>query len=71
MQIRRDKIPINSAKDFEVIAERLLFNLFDTSTTSQIIESACKVVLFLIAADSFSFAIVTEVYRMRFLRIVG
>ena len=53
------------------IAERLLFNLFDISTTSQIIESACKIVLFLIVADCFSFAIVTEVYCMRFLRILG
>ena len=60
-----------STKGFEDIPEMFLFNLFDTSTTSQIIESACKVVLFLIAADCFSFVIVTEVYCMRFLRIAG
>ena len=68
---KRDKIPIHSTKDFEDIAERHLFNLFDISTTSQIIESACKVILFLIVADCFSFVIVTEVYYMRFLRILG
>ena len=70
MPIRRDKIPIPSTKDFEDIAERLLFNLFDISTASQIIESACKIVLLLIAADRFSFVIVTKVYYMRFLRIL-
>ena len=58
------KILINSTKDFEDITETLLFNLFDILTTSQIIESACKIVLFLIAADCFSFVIVTEVYCM-------
>ena len=58
LQIRRDKIPIHSTKDFEDIAERLLFNLFDISTTSQITESACKIVLSLIAADCFLFVIV-------------
>ena len=69
LQIRRDKIPIHSNKGFDDIAERFLFNLFDTSTISQITESACKIVLFLIAADCFSFAVVAEVYCMRFLRI--
>ena len=71
LQIRRYKIPIHSTKGFEDIAERFLFNLFDTSTISQITESACKIVLFLIAADCFSFVIVTEVYCMQFLRILG
>ena len=71
MQIRRDKIPINFTKYFEDISERLLFNLFDISTASQIIESACEIVLFFIAADYFSFVAVTEVYCMRFLRILG
>ena len=71
LQIRRDKIAIHSTKDFENIAERLLFNLLAISTTSQIIESACKTVLLLIAADCFSFVIVTEVYCMPFLRILG
>ena len=69
--MRRDKIPIHSTKDFEDIAERLLFNLFDISTTSKIIGNACKIVLFLIAADCFSFVIVTEVYCIQFLRILG
>ena len=71
LQIRRDKIPIHSTKGFEDIAERFLFNLFDTSTISQIIESACKIVLLLIAADCFSFVIVAEVYCIQFLRILG
>ena len=71
--MRRDKIPIHPTKDFEDITERPLFSLFDILTTSQIIESACKIVLFLIVvdADCFSFVIVTEVYCMRFLRILG
>ena len=46
---RKDKIPIHSTKGFEDITERFLFSLFDTSTTSQIIESVCKIVLLLIA----------------------
>ena len=71
LQIRRDKIQFPSTKGFVDIAERLLFNLFGTSTTSQITESAYKIILFLIAADCFSFAIVTEVYCIRFLRILG
>ena len=71
LQIRRDKISICSTKGFVNIADRFLFNLFGTSTASQIIESACKIALFLIAADCFSFAIVTEVYCMRCLRILG
>ena len=63
LQIRRDKIQFPSTKGFVDIAERLLFNLFGTSTTSQITESACKIVFFfLIAADCFSFVIITEVY---------
>ena len=71
LQIRRNKIPIRSTKGCVDIAERFLFNLFGTSTASQIIESACKIAFFLIAADCFSFAIVTEVYYMRCLRILG
>ena len=54
---------IHSTKDFVDIAKRFLFNLFDTST-SQIIEIACKIVLFLIGADCFSSIIITEVYCM-------
>ena len=46
---RKDKIPIHSIKGFEDITERFLFSLFDTSTTSQIIESVYKIVLLLIA----------------------
>ena len=69
--MRRDKISIHSTKDFEDITERLLLNSFDILTRSQIIESACKIVLFLIAADCFSFVIVTEVYCMGFLRVLG
>ena len=60
-----------STNGFEDISEIFLFNLFDTSTTSQIIESACKKVLFLMAVDCFSFVIVTEVYCMQFLRTLG
>ena len=71
LQDRKDKIPIYSTIDFEDITERFFFSLFDTLTTSQIIESVCIVVLFLIAADCFSVIIVTEVFFMRFLRIVG
>ena len=48
-----------------------LFSLFETSTTSQIIESVCKISLFLIAGDCFSVIIVTEIFFMQFLRIVG
>ena len=70
LQYRRDKIPIHSTKDFEDITERLLFSLFDTSNKSQIIEIICKIILFLIAAECFSVIIVTEVFCMRFLRIV-
>ena len=71
LQIRRDKIPIHSTKGFQDFAESFLFNLFDTSTISQMIESACKIVLVLKAADCFSFVTVGEVYCMRFLRILG
>ena len=39
-----------------------MFSLFDTSTTSKIIESVCKIVLFLIVADYFSVIIVTEAF---------
>ena len=53
------------------IFQRFLFSLFDTSTTSQIIEGVCKIVLILTAANCFSVIIVTEVFCMRFLRIVG
>ena len=59
---RKDKIPIHSIKGFEDITDRFLFSLFDTSTTSQIIESVCKIVLLLIAADCFSVIIVIEVF---------
>ena len=62
LQDRKDKIPIHSTNDFDDITERFLFSLFDTSTTSQIIESVCKIVLFLIAAGFFSVIIVTEVF---------
>ena len=50
---KKDKIPIHSTKDFDDITERFLFSLFDISTTSQIIESVYKIVLFLIAVDCF------------------
>ena len=53
LQDRKDKILIHSTIDFDDITERFLFSLFDTSTTSQIIESVCKIVLSLIAADCF------------------
>ena len=46
-------------------------SLFDTSTTSKIIESVCKIALFLIAAYCFSLIVVTEVFCMRFLGSVG
>ena len=71
LQDGKDKIPIYSTIDFDNITERFLFSSFDTSTTSQIIECVCIIVLFLIAADCFSLIIVTEVFFMRFLRIVG
>ena len=71
LQDRKDKIPIHSTIDFDDITERFLFSLFDTSTTSQIIEIVCKIVLFLIAVHCFSLIIVTEVFCMQFLRIVG
>ena len=71
LQNRKGKIPIHSANGFEDITERFLFSLFDTSAASQILESVCKIVLFLTAADFFSVIIVTEVFCMRFLRIVG
>ena len=61
---------MHSTKDLEDIAERLLFNLFDISAASHLTESACKIVLFLMVADCFSFVIVTEVYCKRFLRIL-
>ena len=62
LQDRKDKITFHSTKDFDNITERFLFSLFDTSTTSKIIESVCKTVLFLIVADFFSVIIVTEVF---------
>ena len=71
LQDRKDKMPIHSTKDFGDITKKFLFRLFDTSTTSQIIESASKIVLFLIAADCFSVIIVTEIFCMGFLKIVG
>ena len=66
LQDGKDKIPIYSTIDFDDITERFLFSLFDTSTTPQIIERVCKIVLFLIAADCFSVIIVTEVFWMQF-----
>ena len=57
MQSRKDKI---NSKD---IAERLLFNLFDSSIKTQIVERMCiysKVILFLIASDWCSPIIVTR-----------
>ena len=71
LQNRKDKIPIHSTKGLEDITERFLFSLFDTSATSQIIESVDKIVLCLIAPDGFSLFIVTEVFCMQFLRIEG
>ena len=56
-QNRKDKI--QSTKSFEDITKRFLFSLFDTSTTSQIIETVCEEVLFLIEVDCFSLIIVT------------
>ena len=53
LQDRKDKILIHSTIDFDDITERFLFSLFDTSTTSQLIESVCKIVLSLISADCF------------------
>ena len=67
----KTKFPIHSTKDFYDITERLSFSLFGTLTTSQITESVCKIVLFLIAADYFSVIIVTEAFCMPFLRILG
>ena len=43
------------------IKERFLFSLFDTSIMLRVVERACKIVLFLIAADWFSPIIVSTV----------
>ena len=44
------------------ITARFLFNLIDTSITSRMVESVCKIVLFLIGTDFFSPIIASNVF---------
>ena len=68
------EIPIYSVKDskkFKDIQARLLFNLCETSITSQMMENVCNVALLLTAADWFSTAIIeSKVACICFLNIV-
>ena len=68
------EIPIYSvigSRKFKDIQARLLFNLCETSITSQMMENVCNVVLLLTAADWFSTAIIeSKVACICFLNIV-
>ena len=74
LQSSKDKTPINSINGFEKIktyyTEKFLFSLFETSIMSRMVERVCKIVLILTAADWFSPIILTNVYCIRFIRIV-
>ena len=59
------EIPIYSVKGSQKcrdIQARFLFNLCETSITSQMVENVCNIVLFLIAADWFV-TIIASIYN--------
>ena len=65
------EIPIYSVKGsrkFIDINARLLFYLYETSTTSRIMENDCNIALFLIAANWFLRVIKFEVFGIWFLK---
>ena len=67
------QISIYSVKDlqkFKDIKARLLFNLFETSITSQIVENVCNIILFLVVRDWLSPIIASKIFCIWFLKIV-
>ena len=55
---------VKGSLKFKDIKARLLFNLYETSITSRMVENVCNIVLFLIAADWFSPIIASKVFCM-------
>ena len=53
---------VKGSQKLKDIKARLLFNLYVTSVTSQMVENVCNIVLFLIAADWFSSIIAFKVF---------
>ena len=67
------KSEYNLSKDLRKskdVTARLLFNSFDISIKSRMVDGVCNIDLFLIAADYFSTIIACKFFCKRFLNIV-